>query len=214
MAAAPGLIPHTRYVARRALGAATVAATLLVARPAGAHGAANLGDFYAGLAQPLFHPESLLLLLALGLWSGQTPAHPRFEAPLAFAAAAVIGGVTAILGVAVPGTLATVRCGALAIGALVALRWHPPFAGMLVIGALLGAAQGHFGAYADRADIGRPVLFAIGLGVGPVLVAGWFVALTDRFRAPWIQIGVRVAGSWIATISLLASVLALTKGAR
>jgi hypothetical protein len=43
------------------------------------------------------------------------------------------------------------------------------------------------------------------------VVASWFVALAGRFRAPWVQIGFRVAGSRIATIALLVSALAWTR---
>ena len=184
-----------------------------MASPGWAHGSANLGDFYSGLSQPIFHLESLLLLLAVGLWVGQTRADSQLAAPLAFAGASLIGGVIALLDVPFPAALWIVRCGALGVGLLVALRWNPPFAGMLGLAIILGGGQGHFAAYLDRTEVGRPLLFALGLGLAPVLVTSWFVALADRFRAVWIQVAFRVVGSWIATIALLVLVLALTQRA-
>ena len=45
--------------------------SLLVAAPAYAHGSAQIGDFYQGLFQPVFHPEFLLGAVAIALWSTQ-----------------------------------------------------------------------------------------------------------------------------------------------
>gem|GEM_PF-348941 len=188
----------------RPVRVASAAALLLAASPAWAHGTSNLGDFYSGLAQPVFHLVSLLLLLTLGLSAAQMPEGQRLEMPLAFSVGTLAGAFAGLAGVAVPGTEGVVQGGTLCLGILVAARWRLPLPAALLAGGLLGLAQGHFGTFGDRETVGRPLLYALGQGLAPVLLASWFVALADRFQAAWLQIAIRVAGSWIATIALLA----------
>lgn len=188
-----------------------LAALLLAASPASAHGSASLGDFYAGLSQPLYHLESLLLLLALGLWVGQRAEREQLAGFVAFVAASLVGASASLLGVTTPAALWGVRLGTIALGLLTAARWFPPLWLAVALGAVLGAAQGSFGAGGDRGEIARPLVFTIGLGVAPLLVASWFVALADRFRARWMEIGFRVVASWIATIALLVAALAAAR---
>lgn len=212
MAAAPGLNRGPRRL-RIARALPVLAAGSLLAGPAHAHGAANLGDFYAGLAQPLYHPESLLLIVAFGLWIGQAPGDRKLPMLLAFAGAVLAGAALAFAGVAVPGMAWSVRGGALLVGGLVALRCVPPLAPVALLALLLGAGQGHVGSFADRQEVARPILYALGLGLAPLLVASWFILLAERYEARWLQVGFRVAGSWIATIALLVATLSLAKPA-
>ena len=62
-------VARAAQLGRRAALAAL--AQLAFAAPAHAHGNANLGDFYQGLLQPVFHLEFLLAALVLALWSAQ-----------------------------------------------------------------------------------------------------------------------------------------------
>lgn len=50
-----------------------------------------------------------------------------------------------------------------------------------------------------------PIRFIAGLGLVALLVVTYGVGIVRRFRAPWMQIGVRVAGSWIAAVGILVS---------
>jgi hydrogenase/urease accessory protein HupE len=189
--------------------AAAFAAIALAAGPAHAHGATDVGDFYAGLLQPVYHLESLLLLLALGLAAGQAPAERRHAVPLAFAGATLVGAAAALAGGALPQADWLVRGGSAALGLLVAARWIPDPRVALILALALGVGQGQHAALADRADLARPWLYALGLALGPLVVGGWLIALADRARAFWLQVGWRVAGSWIATIALLVAALEL-----
>ncbi len=184
---------------------------LLAASPARAHGSANLGDFYAGLTQPLFHPESMILLLALALWTGQPRREPQLQGLLAFAAGAVVGAGLGLIGAQVFPAAWLVRAGTLVLGLLTAIRWMPSLAAVVVVGGALGAAQGYVATYVDRAEIGRPILYILGVTLAPILVSSWFVALSSRFQADWIGIAFRVGGSWLAAIALMTTALALAR---
>ena len=198
---------------RLAGGAAAFAAVGLAASPAWAHGSASLGDFYSGLSQPVYHLESLLLLLAFGLCVGQHTERPQLAALVTFVGATLAGSAAGLLDVTIPGALWSVRLGTIALGLLTAASWFPPLWLAIVLGGVLGVAQGNFGSAGDSALIARPVVFSLGLGVGPILVTSWFVALADRFRARWLEIGFRVVGSWLATIAMLIASLAAARPA-
>jgi len=197
--------PGPARTRRRA--ASAVAGLLLLPSPASAHGSAKLGDFYAGLAQPVYHPESLLLVLALALFVARDPERPAIPSLFAFVAATLAGAGVGLAAVPLPGVDQAVRLGALAVGLVVVTAWRAPRIAAAAVAAVLGAAHGHLAAFADRALVDRPVLFVLGLGLAPLLVASWIFVLCDRVRAPWLQIGLRVLGSWIATIALLVAAL-------
>lgn len=196
-----------------ALGGAL--ASVLAAAPASAHGNASMGDFYAGLLQPVYHLDSLLVLLTVGLWAGQMhTAARRLTGPPFFAAATVVGGLAGVLGAQLAQPVWIERAGALLLGVLVAVRLAPPRPVVALLSVIFGLGHGLYGTLGELSTTGRPALYLLGLGVGPFLVTGWLVALADRVRAFWMQVGFRVAGSWIATIALLVSALGLAGVAR
>jgi hydrogenase/urease accessory protein HupE len=184
-------------------------AAALAPAPARAHGSLAIGDFYGGLLQPVYHLESLLLLLALALFTGQLAPPQQGRVPAAFALAAFAGALLGVAGLPAPPAAWAVPAGALALGLAVAAHRAPPRALALALAALLGLAQGYAGSYPDRSELARPLLYALGMGVAPLLVSGAAIAIAERFRFFWMEVAFRVAGSWIATVALLVSALDL-----
>jgi len=97
----------------------------------------------------------------------------------------------------------------LAFGGLVAARLRPPAAPALGLAALAGLAQGSVGAFGEPAAAARPLLYATGYALGLGLLLFHVENLAVRARAFWLQVGIRVVGSWIAAVGVLISVLAL-----
>jgi hydrogenase/urease accessory protein HupE len=161
----------------------------------------GLGPFYDGITHFLVSPETLLAVLALGLLAGVNgPGCGR---------AALFGGLVAwCVG---------------SLGGLV-FRWSPPFIVCLLVPLLLGVIV----AVQSRVPRGVIVLLALltgsltGLASGAALggaqqgvlsVGGTVIPLFVLLsmvtgiavgaRKEWAQTVVRVAGSWIAAMSLL-----------
>jgi hydrogenase/urease accessory protein HupE len=196
----------------RVAAAAAVAASGVLAAPTAAlaHGTMKVGDFYGGLSQPIFHPESLLPLLAMLLWCVQGPSEiARPRVPLVFALATAAGSALATAGVDLPPAIWVARAGALVLGLLVAARVPSDDRFAAPIAILIGVAAGHASTWPDRADLARPWLYAGGLAMAVVIAWGYLGSLALRFRAFWAQVALRILGSWIATITLLVSALAL-----
>jgi urease accessory protein len=190
-------------------GAALAAAVVLAPAPALAHGSLRIGEFWTGALQPLYHPESLLLALAVALWTAQRPAGHAVRVPATFVAAALAGGALASLGVELPGAAWIVRLATLAVALAVAARLRLPAAPALGLALVAGLAHGGV-AVGDEA-LARPGLYVLGLGAGTALLAFHVADLVQRHRAFWLEIGVRVAGSWIATVALLVAAFELRR---
>jgi hydrogenase/urease accessory protein HupE len=182
-------------------------ALLCSATPAEAHGNANLGDFYAGLFQPFFHFEFLLGALAIALWSTQQSGGTPFAICAGFAGAVLAGGITALLGQNPAAAAWGPRIAMLIGGPLVAARVSVPLAAGIALAVATGLAYGNAATGAELSQIARPLLWTLGLGSGAGLLGAYANAATQRFPAFWMQVGVRVVGSWIAAIGLLVTVM-------
>lgn len=199
---------------RAATARGTAALLLAIGLPASealAHGTIKAGDFYSGLVQPVFHPESLLALLALLLWSTQLAEPQGYLVPFVFCAAALAGCASAWLASDLPAVAWVERGATLVLGLLVAARWSLPRAAALALAVALGLATGHEAMAPELAALQRPWLYALGLGAAVLVLWGYLTSLTQRFRAHWAQVAVRIGGSWIATVTLLVSALALAR---
>jgi urease accessory protein len=174
-----------------------------------AHGSLAMGELYAGLLQPVLHFETLLPILALALWAAQQGAPLLWQVPVAFAAAAAVAGSAALAGVAVPGAAAVQTAAMLGFGGLVAARARLPAPAALGLAVVAGLAQGSVGVFGEPAAEARPVVYLLGFLLGLGLLLFHVENLAVRARAFWMQVGIRVVGSWIAAVGVLIGVLSL-----
>jgi len=169
-----------------------------------AHSAsAELGDFWSGALHPVTTPTHLLILVGLGLLCGRrTPLQLKgpVVAFLSASAAALVltvsGGITAVP----PPVLITV---ALALGLLLALDWDPPLpllVGIFTIAALVLGLD-------SAVEKGPPSTLA------KTLLGTWICLAVLAIDIPiyvglghhlsWLRIALRIAGSWIAAVTLM-----------
>ena len=95
--------------------------------------------------------------------------------------------------------------GLMVLLSLVAAAWRLPIAILYAIPVLFGLSHGFANGTAISADI-KAYLFIPGVGLAGLMVAAYGMIATDfllRRKANWMQIAVRVAGSWIAAIGIL-----------
>ena len=96
----------------------------------------------------------------------------------------------------------------LVLGLLVAARGKLPASLAMTVVFLFGLYEGQTNTYDPEAKIERPLLFIAGVGSSIGLLLFHVVTRVVRYRAFWVQIGVRVVGSWIAATGLLVLALA------
>jgi urease accessory protein len=160
------------------------------------------------MLHPLLHFETLLPILALALWSGQLGDVQAWRLPLAFLGAALLGALVGLLEVDLYLGPALLQLSMLTLGLLVALRSRLPMPLALAMVLLFGVYQGQTNTYDPQTKIERPLLFVAGLGSSIGLILFHVVSRVARYRAFWVQTGVRVLGSWIAATGLLVAALA------
>lgn len=170
-----------------------------------AHSAAKgIGDFYAGALHPLTSLEHVLPFLAFGILAGQQG--QKAEPVLAAFCIALLAGAT--LSLAVPGTpwiSVANLASSVVFGALVALARPLPAALFYAIAVVFGLTHG-FANGEGMAEGSKPYLFIPGVALAGLVVTAYGLITTDwlqRKRIGWVQIALRVAGSWIAAIGIL-----------
>jgi urease accessory protein len=185
---------------RRAAATAVIATVALSVswRPALAHGGADVaGGFAAGFAHPLFGPDHVAAMVAVGLWGAALGPPALWLLPVAFPLVMAIGGVLGIVGLPLPRVEVGIAVSAIALGLLVTFAVRAPLA--LAVAAVSAFAICH--GYAHGAEL-PPGTDAIAFSAGFVIATGLLhlsgIALGLAARWPAGRIAVRLAGAAIA----------------
>jgi urease accessory protein len=193
-----------KTIVTRKLASAGATALLLLAWPAAAfaHPMQGVGDFYAGMLHPLTAIEFLLPMIALSLLAGQQARTSAIAMLATFPVTLAIGAVIAIP-IRLPSIVTWIDLGSMAgLGLLVAAALPLPPTLAVALSTLLGLTIG----LANGAELGSqvsPYRFVPGLALAGLMLVTYGIGCVRRLRAPWMRIGFRVLGSWIAAIGIL-----------
>ena len=173
--------------------------------PTSAH--AHVGDgltggFLGGFAHPLFGPDHVVAMVAVGLWGAFLGAPAIWLLPIVFPLVMAFGGALGIIGVPIPGIEVGIAVSAIVLGLMVALAARPP----LWIAAVLVGAFAIFHGHAHGAEL-PPGADAVAYSVGFVVATGMLhlcgIAFGLLARWPSGRIAVRAAGGAIAAAGVL-----------
>ena len=174
-----------------------------VSTPALAHtGGSIAGGFAGGFAHPLFGPDHIVAMVAVGLWGAFLGAPAIWLLPVVFPLVMAFGGVIGILGIAIPWVETGIALSAVVLGLMVALGARPP----LVIAAVLVGAFAIFHGHAHGAEL-PPGADAVAYSVGFVVATGMLhlagIAFGGLARWPAGRLAVRAAGGAIAIAGVM-----------
>jgi urease accessory protein len=181
------------------LSRAALSAVLLIAggTAAVAHTGSVAGGFGGGFAHPLFGPDHVVAMVAVGLWGALLGAPAIWLLPIVFPMIMAAGGVIGILGLPLPGVEIGIALSAIVLGLMVALAAAPP----LPVAAALVGAFAIFHGHAHGAEL-PPGADAIAYSAGFVVATGLLhlsgVAFGMLAHWPLGRMAVRVAGGAIA----------------
>jgi len=178
-----------------------VFAALLLATPALAHTGEGTGGFLAGLAHPVFGPDHVVAMIAVGLWGAFLGQPAIFLLPIVFPLVMAFGGVLGILGAPLPAVETGIASSAIVLGVMVALAARPP----LWIAAVLVGAFAIFHGYAhgrELPDGANAVAFSAGFVIATGLLHLTGIAFGLLTRWPAGQLAVRGAGGVVALVGL------------
>ena len=111
--------------------------------PACAHTGDLAGGFVGGLAHPVFGPDHVVAMVAVGLWGAFLGPPAIYLLPVIFPLVMAAGGVLGILGVPLPGTEIGIAMSAIMLGVLVATAARPPLWIAAVIVGAFAIFHGH-----------------------------------------------------------------------
>lgn len=175
-------------------------AALLTASPAFAHlDPAGHGSFAAGASHPVFGPDHILAMVAVGLWAvvqarrmGETRA--LWLLPTAFVGMMALGFLFAMRGVGLPLVEPMILASVMVLGGMAALALRMPLAGAAAITGIFALFHGH----AHGAEIGAaealPYLAGFALSTALLHAAGVAGGLTLAQRSATLP---RVLGACV-----------------
>jgi urease accessory protein len=161
-----------------------------------------VGGFLGGLGHPLFGPDHIVAMVAVGLWGAFLGPPAIWLLPVVFPLVMAFGGVLGILGVPIPAVEVGIATSAVVLGLMVALAVRPP----LIVAAILVGAFAIFHGHAHGAEL-PPGADAIAYSLGFVVATGFLhlcgIAFGLLVRWPSGRVAVRLAGSAIALAGLV-----------
>jgi urease accessory protein len=149
----------------------TTMALSLAASPAFAHlNPAEHGSFAAGFSHPLFGPDHILAMVAVGLWAAMLGGRALFMVPAAFVGVMLLGFVAGLYGMPLPLVEPMILASVVVLGLLVALALRVPTAAGAVIVGFFAFFHGH----AHGAEIGAAAFasYAAGFALSTALLHG------------------------------------------
>jgi urease accessory protein len=188
-----------------------VAALTLIAEPALAHPPPlGIPGFPGGLLHPFFVPAHTLAVIGLGLLIGLQAPHWGRAPPFVYIAALAAGLGLMTLGIVPRWMGEGLLVSAMATGTLAALGRPLPEAVGIAI-AVATAIAIALDSPPDVISLREANLMLIGTGFGATLFLIAVVEMASRLRRPWLRLGARVLGSWIAAGAMLSLALQVAR---
>ncbi len=170
------------------------------------------GDFVNGMLHPVTVPAHVLILLGFGIALGQRkPFKPAHTLAVFAPCAAIALALTVRFNFTIPQP-ALIGV-ALCAGTLVAIGRQLPFIAWAVLVAA-GAAGMALDSGVENGGGATEVRMLVGTLVGLTVLfftTAFYTSLALEQKKKWLDIGLRIAGSWIVAISLLMLAFALRK---
>jgi urease accessory protein len=181
-----------------------LAAALLGAVPAEAHTPGVAGGFQSGFEHPLFGPDHLLAMLAVGIWGAQMGGPSIWTLPVTFPLIMAGGGVLGMSGIILPHVELGVAMSVVALGLAIALAWRPPQWVALSLIAVFAIFHGYAhgvelpsaadpASYAAGFVVATGMIHVAGIGIGLLLGRPFGGRLAQGFGA-----GIGCAGIYFA----------------
>jgi urease accessory protein len=171
---------------------------LLAGAPAWAHEGEGLsGGFVSGFLHPLFGPDHVVAMIAVGLWGAFLGAPAIWVLPVVFPLVMAFGGVLGVLGVPLPAVEAGIGASAVVLGLVVAFAARPPLWVAAVIVGAFAIFHGHAHG-AELPDSANAISYSLGFVMATGMLHLLGIAFGVLVRWPAGKLAVRAAGGAIA----------------
>ncbi len=160
------------------------------------------GGLVNGLMHPVFGPDHLLAMVAVGILSVQIGGKAIWTVPSAFLIFMLIGGILGIEEIPFPAVETGIAASVLVLGATIALAKKVPTLLAMVFVGLFGAFHGYAHGM-EMPTVAEPALYASGFIISTAClhIAGVLIGLISH-RIPYGNIILRILGACIAAIGI------------
>jgi urease accessory protein len=171
-----------------------------ITTPALAHSENGVAiDFWGGFTHPIFGPDHVIAMVAVGLWGAFLGQPAIWLLPVVFPLVMAVGGALGVAGMPLPGVETGIAISAIMLGGMVAFAAKPP----LWIAAVLVGAFAIFHGHAHGAELpigADAVAFSMGFVVatGMLHLAG--ITFGGLSHWPSGRVAVRAAGGVISLL--------------
>lgn len=179
-----------------------VSISVAFAESAAAHTGHGLASgFTGGFLHPLFGPDHVVAMVAVGLWGAFLGSPAIIILPIVFPLMMAFGGVLGILGIPLPGVEIGIAVSAAVLGLMVALAAKPHIAIAAILVGLFAIFHGyaHGAEFPDGADA---LAYSLGFVIATGLLHLCGIAFGLLTQWPQGRLAVRAAGSAIAIAGL------------
>jgi urease accessory protein len=179
-----------------------LAALVFAAAPGLAHEeAGSMGGLVSGFLHPLFGPDHVVAMVAVGLWGAFLGRPAIFILPIVFPLVMAFGGAAGIAGVPLPHVETGIALSAVVLGLMVLIAAKPP----LAVAAIAVGAFAVFHGHAHGTELPQAasaLTYALGFVVatGLLHLCGIGLGLLTRWKAG--EFAVRGGGAAIAATGL------------
>jgi urease accessory protein len=179
-----------------------LAALVFAAAPGLAHEeAGSMGGLVSGFLHPLFGPDHVVAMVAVGLWGAFLGRPAIFILPIVFPLVMAFGGAAGIAGVPLPHVETGIALSAVVLGLMVLIAAKPP----LAVAAIAVGAFAVFHGHAHGTELPQAasaLTYALGFVVatGLLHLCGIGLGLLTRWKAG--EYAVRGGGAAIAATGL------------
>jgi len=168
------------------------------AEPASAHGGGDIaGGFAGGFGHPLFGPDHVAAMVAVGLWGAMLGPPAIWLLPIAFPLVMAFGGVLGIVAVPMPRVEVGIAISAIVLGLMIALAVRAPLVVAVAVVSAFAILHGH--AHGSELPPGADAIaFSAGFVIATGLLHVGGIGLGLATRRPAGRIAVRIMGAAIA----------------
>ena len=166
------------------------------------------GGFVSGFVHPVFGPDHVIAMVAVGLWGAFLGNPAIWVLPVVFPLVMAFGGALGVMGVPIPAVETGIALSAVGLGAMVAFAVRPPVWVAAVIVGAFAIFHGHAHG-TELPDAVNPLMYSAGFVIATGLLHLSGIAFGLLVRWPAGKIAVQAGGGVIALagVGFLAGIL-------
>lgn len=176
--------------------------TLLVANQAFAHAEVGVaGGLLSGFLHPIYGPDHMLAMIAVGLWGAQLEKPAIWVLPITFPIVMAIGGLMGVFGIPLPMVELGIALSALILGTAVASQWKANLIFAAIIVGLFAIFHGHAHG-TELPAAANPLAYGVGFVISTGLLHALGILIGYAIRWPMGNTAVRILGAIIAALGI------------